>query len=581
MKTISKLVGIIIFLTVIYIGVSAVLHRDTNDRIISQEAALSLQIKADRAALRTAFISDMYNGIRVVSLPIALFFGALGVSVVGIVAGYTNRVQINNKRLSYEPYKNGRMPIVEQPSGLILDTATNVFLDPEHRNSNGNQYTPQLINGLNTASNLASIAQHSSGKANAAMTKGAVGHYSIAPPRHQSYLPQTDSLQIEQHDDEPTVLIQDINEMIGMSSPTRWVMGQGLNGELCEFEFSSDPHLLIMGKTGSGKTQLSMMVMIYCNLYKYHLTVLDGKGGADYGRFGDAGLIDWHKLDGSNLLPFLQAIWQEYEYRERLITDARCSDIDEYNASHQPLKRRFIMFEEFSGALRELKKLIKNKILSKSEFDLILLTLADLICKCRFTGITLVIIDQVPIKSLYQQDVLAQLKSLVFKLEGKGYSIMEVSNVCQTLDAGHFIDHRGTIYRAWFTKKHFDFSRLRVQKNKGVTLLEPVKRKSDRVANGPENNRLLGGYDGYDGYEQQNNHHDNRMITAAAAPEEQREAPHIDPYKLSEDAAEYIMDTRANVSSWNEFWSNKMIGLSKGPKSQSIMKQLREMGYTE
>jgi len=552
MKAIGKFLSSVMLVIVIYIGVNAVLHRDTNDRIISHQAALALQVKAERSALRTAFIADMFNGIRVVSLPIALFFGALGVIAIGFGAGHTQRVQINNKRLTYQPHANGRSPIVETSNGLLLDTATGIFHDTVNGNSHGNEYTPQLINGLTTAANLASIAQHSSGKANAAMTKGAVGHYGVAPVNTRRQIAQPEPMQIEQMPDRSKIsFVQNVEQLITLSTPDEYVVGQNQEtGAIISMILSKHVHALIAGSTGSGKTQLALTLMAMLKTFGVDVVVIDGAQGGDWREYDDMGVIEWHNGYDENgdcvVGGYLSEIEKLMDRRLSIVGETRSRNIGTYNERHpnEPMSRVTFFLEELGSMVEGLNK-------NSPE----IISLKRIIRLSRKAGISIFIIDQTPDSNVYSQTVLGQLRVFCFQLSAFGASVIKMhTGVAETLDNGEFIDYTNTVYKTVLAEDRFPFDALGA--NSSAYFGELVHAK--------------GGSGGGDGGSTGSNQF-------GEPPEPLVEPPRIDPYNISDEAAEYITTVFDNLQSWNKTW--KSVGVPKGTKTIEIKRRLSEMGY--
>lgn len=116
----------------------------------------------------------------------------------------------------------------------------------------------------------------------------------------------------------------------------------------------SAPHLLIVGPTGSGKSELCRLLSVgLANATEepYELAFIDFKGGATFSFLkahpsvvGMATDLEDHKL-------FSAGLAAELARRERLFADARCSTIDEYQ-QNEPLKRMVVIIDEATTYMR-------------------------------------------------------------------------------------------------------------------------------------------------------------------------------------------------------------------------------------
>lgn len=142
------------------------------------------------------------------------------------------------------------------------------------------------------------------------------------------------------------------------------ILGMSM-GQLVYNDLRINPHMLIGGATGSGKTLLLKHILLQCIHKEYRIVILDYKGGVDF----SADM--WHihtsvLLDKNTMLKGLNSIVNELQYRQRVFSEEKCANIDEYNSRHTKLPRIIVACDEISdlldvtGLSKEEKELTKE-----------------------------------------------------------------------------------------------------------------------------------------------------------------------------------------------------------------------------
>ncbi len=173
-------------------------------------------------------------------------------------------------------------------------------------------------------------------------------------------------------------------------SSTILVLGMSM-GQLVYNDLRVNPHMLIGGATGSGKTLLLKHILLQCIQKNYRVIILDYKGGVDF----SADIWCKHTnilLDKDKMLKGLQIISNEMAYRQNVLRENQCSNIDEYNKRYTSLPRIIVACDEISDLLDVTGLSKEGKELTKE----IHACLNTLIRKGRAFGIHLFLATQRP-----------------------------------------------------------------------------------------------------------------------------------------------------------------------------------------
>ena len=111
-----------------------------------------------------------------------------------------------------------------------------------------------------------------------------------------------------------------------------------------------DPHAIIAGATGSGKTMLQALIAHQALLFGHQLLVIDYKGSADWARpcFGSATIVDTPEETKAAL----DRIMDELSRRKQLLRNTNARNIDEYREkTGDRLPRVMIAIDETADVL--------------------------------------------------------------------------------------------------------------------------------------------------------------------------------------------------------------------------------------
>lgn len=207
-----------------------------------------------------------------------------------------------------------------------------------------------------------------------------------------------------------------VQDAIAQSTPDSWVLGQNQEtGELFTLNIREVVHLGIVGATGTGKTMyVALLMMINAIRSKWRVIILDGKGGADWSKFGQ--YVEYYALDYTNVGEMLKQITDEYNQRQAKLNAAQANNVWELTPTPRPT---MVLVDEFGAVMDSLK------VASPAEHKKVSLDLGNLLRLSRSTGISMVFCDQDPSK--WPSAMRANLPvNICFRLGGmKGNSVSE------------------------------------------------------------------------------------------------------------------------------------------------------------
>lgn len=139
----------------------------------------------------------------------------------------------------------------------------------------------------------------------------------------------------------------------------------GIDGE-AGFEFDlakSGPHLLVIGATGTGKSELLRLFVTGClnQREEMQLTLIDFKGGATMARFASHPRVVALATDLAltDVLAIANTLESQLAARSGLLAGVGAASIEEYWSAGRVLKRQVIVIDEMGELLRQHPRLLQ------------------------------------------------------------------------------------------------------------------------------------------------------------------------------------------------------------------------------
>ena len=137
----------------------------------------------------------------------------------------------------------------------------------------------------------------------------------------------------------------------GQGELVSWI-GASDNRELVLNLVSDGPHLIVVGPTGSGKSEfLRLLITSLRATQQFDLALFDFKGGAALEEFAEEAIGIATDLDQTSQQSLFTLLANELSNREQLFANAKCSSIETYVASGGELLRLVVVVDEFVAAL--------------------------------------------------------------------------------------------------------------------------------------------------------------------------------------------------------------------------------------
>jgi S-DNA-T family DNA segregation ATPase FtsK/SpoIIIE len=138
---------------------------------------------------------------------------------------------------------------------------------------------------------------------------------------------------------------------VGEGKLVSWI-GANENREIVLELVTDGPHLIVVGPTGSGKSEFLRLLLTSLRATQdFQLALFDYKGGAALEEFAEDSIGIATDLDQESQLALFALLANELAERERLFASARCSSIETYVASGNKLSRLVVVVDEFVAAL--------------------------------------------------------------------------------------------------------------------------------------------------------------------------------------------------------------------------------------
>jgi energy-coupling factor transporter ATP-binding protein EcfA2 len=129
-------------------------------------------------------------------------------------------------------------------------------------------------------------------------------------------------------------------------------LGATASSELSLNLATQGPHLLIVGPTGSGKSELlKLMLGSLLENQRVELVLFDFKGGATLEKFASAATGMGTDLEPRGSLKLWDYIFEELVSREKQFAEAGVSDIHQFNSLGRAIEPIVIVIDEFAACL--------------------------------------------------------------------------------------------------------------------------------------------------------------------------------------------------------------------------------------
>ena len=227
-------------------------------------------------------------------------------------------------------------------------------------------------------------------------------------------------------------------------------------GKIVSISLKDMPHILLAGSTGSGKTFLLKLLLMQLAYKGAKETIVDFKGGMDFGQFWTAHAQILTTIDQLEK-HLLELVENELPRRTKMIKEAGCKDIDDFNIEvDYTFPRLILAIDEVAEVLdkKGLKKEQKEKI---EKIEGFLSTIARL---GRAVGIHVILSMQRP-----DANVLAgQIKNNIdARICGKAEDTLsmivldstEASRKIPKTSHGLFVNQDGELFRAFLLPAEF------------------------------------------------------------------------------------------------------------------------------
>lgn len=273
----------------------------------------------------------------------------------------------------------------------------------------------------------------------------------------------------------PKIEFLSLQEAVNKSTKDKWVMGQGIEYQLDKskahiagklFEINPNSHFSILGATRSGKTKSTAFhLVLLARIFKWHVIVLDGKGGLDWRKYGN--IVEWHDLTPQNLTHYVNAVHDVYLQRREYLNAYDAGELSELPEGKK-LPHVLVIFEEFGTTWVKANK--------SKEIDTIMDDLFRLSCA---TGLHMCLVDQAP--QLWSSNM-ATNAAIAFCFRAKGQTLNAFGGYyCGNLQVGQFCDDT-SIYKSWYVAGEDVLPRLPAQTRRLLKLPANEPRTEDKNA---------------------------------------------------------------------------------------------------
>lgn len=184
-------------------------------------------------------------------------------------------------------------------------------------------------------------------------------------------------------------------------SPVEVPIGYDREGKLLTVDLSSgEPHMLIAGESGSGKsTEMRSIITSLITNNKADLFLIDLKHGVEFNMFRKCKRVSVLARTATEAESMLCEIIEEVNRRYNLMLEADCTDIKEYNKKVGSLRYQVLVVDEFAAFGKKNKKCFEM--------------LETLSAQARACGIHLIIATQRPSADVINGVIKANITNIV------------------------------------------------------------------------------------------------------------------------------------------------------------------------